>query len=391
MTLKLDMLVPQLEDMGRELARSRRQDQQAVHLARDWLHRYAHHFATLATLADDHRAACPTAPLDALHQAPGCPHRYTVIGSDGSVVPPDRHAPALYYLINIGGLVFRKGSSQAPQPFHTSRLAYTRDDLYDGPRLVEGNLLDIRRDLAELRALADYAEVESRRDRDVPVVSLADGTLLLWVLEESPPEKRHARIGAYLDELDRLASIEAPIAGFISRPRYRGVLRLLWMAHLHEQGLLEAELPPEDPFPGLADRHLFADLPPGARSSLFISTAKINTFYRARNQEVLFCYLNVGQANDPEIARLEVPAWVANHPRLLDLVHAVVIDQCRVPGGYPYVLARAHEQALVTTRERRHLEGMVVAALIRQGIVPRPSRKARLKELTGSPQRRHRL
>jgi len=223
------------------------------------------------------------------------------------------------------------------------------------------------------------------------VIALADGTLLLWVLEESPPEKRQARIGAYLDEMDRFASIGAPIAGFISRPRYRGVLRLLWMAHLHEQGQLESGLPPEDPFPGLADRQLFADLPAGTRTGLFISTAKINAFYRARNHEVLFCYLNVGQANDPEIARLEVPSWVANRPRLLDLVHAAVLDQCRVPGGYPYVLARAHEQALVTTRERRHLEGRVVAALIRQGIVPRPSRKARLKELTGSPQRRHRL
>ena len=60
-------------------------------------------------------------------------------------------------------------------------------------------------------------------------------------------------------------------------------------------------------------------------------------------------------------------------------------------GGYPYVLARAHELALISTDERRDLEEMVTAALRRQGLDPRPSEKAWQKELTGGAKRRHHL
>jgi len=390
-SLKLEMLVPQLEEMGREFASRQKHHTAALDQARDWLHRYADKWKTLAPLAGNYRVASPTRNLDAIHPAPARPERLTVIGSDGSVVPPNRHGPALYYLINVGGLVFRTGSGETPQAFHSSRLGYSRSDLYDGARLVEGNLLDVRRDQAELLALADYVEGEHQANPDIPMVALADGTLLLWVMEESPPEKRQARFTAYLDELDRFAALQTPIVGFISRPRYRGVLRLLWLADLQERGALGAELPADDPLQGLTDRDLFAGLPAGARTSLYISTARVNAIYQARRHQVHFCYLNVGRTNDPEIARLELPEWVAARDDLLDLAHAAVVDQCRVPGGYPYVLARAHEQAVVTTEERRHLEGLVVGALIRQGMIPRPSRKARMKELTGSAWRRHHL
>jgi NurA-like 5'-3' nuclease len=60
-------------------------------------------------------------------------------------------------------------------------------------------------------------------------------------------------------------------------------------------------------------------------------------------------------------------------------------------GGYPYVLARAHELALISTDERRDLEEMVVGALRRRGLDPRPSEKAWQKGLTGGAKRRHRL
>ena len=56
------------------------------------------------------------------------------------------------------------------------------------------------------------------------------------------------------------------------------------------------------------------------------------------------------------IGELEMPEWVATggdeHGPWLDLVHAVLLDQCEKGGGYPIVLQEAHERAVVRTREK---------------------------------------
>jgi hypothetical protein len=96
----------------------------------------------------------------------------------------------------------------------------------------------------------------------------------------------------------------------------------------------------------------------------------------ARGHEIWFFYLNTGA----DLARVEVPEWVACNARQLDLVHAVVYDQCRFNNGYPYVLTRADEQAIILSEEREVLEGMIVQAMARHGLpYPELSRKAQQK------------
>jgi NurA-like 5'-3' nuclease len=85
---------------------------------------------------------------------------------------------------------------------------------------------------------------------------------------------------------------------------------------------------------------------------------------------------------------VETPRWVAGDSASLDLLHAAVYEQCRVTGGYPYVLARAHELAVIGGQEREEFEAMITAAMLRNNITPAPSEKARLKQLmTGSRRR----
>jgi hypothetical protein len=100
-----------------------------------------------------------------------------------------------------------------------------------------------------------------------------------------------------------------------------------------------------------------------------------------------FFYLNVGDENQTEIARVEAPGWVCGNPDLLNRLHGAVMAQCRLVTPYPYVLARAHELAVITTDERRQLESFVEAALLRHGIRGQPSQKAFLKSLTGGAKR----
>ena len=72
-----------------------------------------------------------------------------------------------------------------------------------------------------------------------------------------------------------------------------------------------------------------------------------------------FYYLNAGA----EMARVEVPAWVAESPELLELSHAMLIDQCRKGHGYPIAISEAHEQAVVTTKDREEFQLMLEGAL----------------------------
>jgi len=89
-------------------------------------------------------------------------------------------------------------------------------------------------------------------------------------------------------------------------------------------------------------------------------------------------YLNTGS----ELARIEVPQWVALRGDLVDLVHAVIIEQCQLNNGYPYVLTRADEQAIVLGEERLALETMIGRAMARHGLPPPElSRKAQQKQI----------
>jgi hypothetical protein len=385
LTLELSKVSSQVEAMGRALAAQEQAQGSLLRLARRWLSDYAESFPRLGELTE-YSAARPTEePPQATYPLPPHPQQVTIVAADGSAIQPDRHGVALYYLINIGSIVFRHGSGERPHTRSLPHIAYERDHLYEGRRLVQGNLLDVRRDTAELCELADLAEME----KGGPVVALADGTLSLWVLEGIPPELRQQKVVGYLRHLARLRARQVAVGAFVSRPRYGEVVGLLHLADL-EARLGRGQLTPEkfaaNPLEGLADRHLFSFLAPGERSALFVSPPQDKVEYG--EHQIHFFYLNVGTDREAEIARVETPRWVAGDSASLDLLHAAVYEQCRVTGGYPYVLARAHELAVIGGQEREEFEAMITAAMLRNNITPAPSEKARLKQLmTGSRRR----
>jgi hypothetical protein len=216
--------------MGKEFAARERQFDDLVVLARRWLARYADQGARLRHPARAIRAAIPTGEsLDAVHPLPATPERFTVAAADGSQIQPNPHGVALYYLINVGSLVYRHGSGKAPEPHSEPSLGYAEADLYENGHLVNGNLLDVRRDLAEIACLADLCAVEPPG----PTVALVDGTLVLWVLEErSSQEWRRSKVTDYLDQLTRIRQAGAVVAAFVSRPRRAEVTKLLYLASL---------------------------------------------------------------------------------------------------------------------------------------------------------------
>lgn len=379
MTLDLTRLSRAAGEMGRALARQEQEFGSRVAAARQWMEEFAESGLSLQEAAAEAGAAIPTSePLNTVVACPPVPQRFTVIGADGSAIGPDRHSLALYHLINIGSLVFRHGSGEAPEARSIPTLAFQDEDLYEGELLVSGNLLDVRRDCAEIAHLADLVEAEPPG----PTLALVDGTLILWVLDDLPAAGRKEKIASYLRQMERIREKGAALAAFISRPRHTEVGKLLHLAQVGGDPVRARD--EKNPLGRIPDRTLFASLPPGARSALFISPSGINrNSYAPAGHEIWFFYLNVAaEGREPIIARVEIPRWVAENPEALSLTHAGIVAQCRILGGFPYVLARADELAYISGPEREQLEEMVGNALMSAGIIPAPSPKAYYKGLT---------
>src|SRR5207244_12151569 len=72
------------------------------------------------------------------------------------------------------------------------------------------------------------------------------------------------------------------------------------------------------------------------------------SWYESEGHEIGFFYLNV----EGEIARIELPLWMAEEPERLGLLHALLVRQARSGPSYPLVLQEAHEQAVISTTDR---------------------------------------
>jgi NurA-like 5'-3' nuclease len=113
------------------------------------------------------------------------------------------------------------------------------------------------------------------------------------------------------------------------------------------------------------------------RSKAFLrpTEPKQPLWYEAEGHTVTFFYLRV----DDEIARVELPCWLAARREGVDLLHAVLVDQCSKGFGYPVALQEAHEQAVITTVDRRSFAALLERAVAESGIAPAGSAKSRSK------------
>ena len=321
---------------------------------------------------------------------PAHPVRANVIAADGSQIYPDRHGVSLYYLINTGSIVFRYGLDEAPRTASTPEVFYEDADLYeeDGGQ-IPSVMIDAERDLRELGELARLAPAEAAA---APSLALLDNGLLLYIALQTQNQRLvDDFLRDYLTQLDALKASGAAVAGVVDRPRAASVVRLLRLACLKPEEITEAELRRLGPFQHITDALLFGFLQPGQRSALFVNASPANEDqYRPRGQTIYFFYLNAGRPGKAALLRVEVPEWVAKDAVKLNLAHAGIVEQCRVSDGFPYVLMRAHELAVVTVAERREFDQMIAGALIRQGLSPSVSQKAQGKAWTGGAKRRYR-
>ncbi len=317
------------------------------------------------------RIPCPALPIE----------ESVLVAVDGSQITPDRHAAVLYYLIQVGGLIFRYNGN-APLPFSEAELHFEESDLLNSQGLLITSELGMRRTVAEMAYLAHLTAVAEESSPPLPVIALTDGPLL-WPYTGQSKEEENA-LPAYFTALTALREAGGLPAGFIERPGGSPLLELLWASRLTAEGTPIHK--GEAPLRALTDHELMTYfLSPGERSSWLERPSAMNARHSRHGHPIWFCYLNVGEVDYPVIARIEVPQW-ACRDGWIDRLHAILIHQARVLHGNPYVLARAHELALVTSQDKAALEALLQRQLFERGIVARTSEKARQKAYLGGRQ-----
>jgi len=332
--------------------------------------------------------AIPTGDtMGAAYSAPVPLPPFSVVATDGSNVPPDRHSPVRFYVLNIGRATLTYGTNPDADLQAVTHLAYREEDLYLNPGRehvpVEGARLGTKMAVAELQALSGAV-----REAQPPVVGLLDGSLILWGLQNEERSVQAAFLGEYLSALDKFREADIPLVSYISYPGGQDVANSLRVSLCqgHPTRCDSCTLPPPEQelcqFLGtVRDRQIFFGLlNAGQRSDIYESTSAILDRYGGHR--IQFYYLH----NGDEIVRLEAPQWVMRDGGQPDLVHGLVLDQCRRSGGYPSyppVLQEAHEQAVISTGERELVEEMVAKALAARGMVYVRSAKESSKRRRG--------
>ena len=312
------------------------------------------------------------------------PRDYCVASVDGSHIDVDRHIPVRCYLINIGGCLITYGPQPDAWLFSRPRLYAEEAELYitgatgDSKEAVavQGALVGLKRAAEEFKELACVVE---KAPPERPVLALIDGSLIIWGLAGRgyQPFVRDALLGGgLLPALDKLREISCSralaVAAYISLPQATEVVNTLRLYLCHADAgdcrrsctSHRSSREPCDLVNGFLDRHLFQELlEPGERSSVYRTDSSISRDFYGPHK-VHFYYLNTGD----EIARIELPQWVATDERLLALSHALILDQCRRGQGYPAAIAESHEQAVVTGPDRNAFKQLLEDALYRESL-----------------------
>ena len=332
---------------------------------------------------------------------PSPPGDWMAVSVDGSHIDVDRHLPLRCYLINLGGCSLTYGANPDCQFFSEPTLATGDSDLYlrpdDGSYAetpISGALLGALRTVREVERLADAVEASPP---GAPILALLDGTLAFWDIQRGSYPRYvvealvNDRLRGALGRLREASLCQRPVAlaAYTSRPQtteVAGAVRAcLCVSNPTECtrrcSARRSDLTQCDSAAGFDDRELFdALLEQGHRSPLYQTGRRASHFaldLAVGTEWSRFYYVNSGA----EVARVEVPDWVAEDPELLALGHSMLAKQCELGLGYPVVISEAHEQAVISGRDREEFRKLTLMLMEKNGLPTPESAKTVSKRL----------
>ncbi|WP_026731929.1 DNA double-strand break repair nuclease NurA [Fischerella sp. PCC 9605] len=360
--------------------------------------------------------ATPLEPLNTCIEIPVPPKVHTVLATDGSQIAPNHHEIAYCYLLNIGRVVLHYGQNKHPILDSLPEIFYRAEDLYVsrqwGIRTEEW--MSFCRTASEATVLAELAcslkeEGEKGREGEggklggeerekgrggemnnskfpplphsstpaltitpsrIPTLAMVDGSLIYWFLEQLPSDARDRILPPILQAWRQMRDAQIPLMGYLSASRNieaMNFLRLLACPHPVPDCMSfcpnQMEKVACKVFEALRDTTLWAtQLKPGQRGPLWRSNARILDLYE--DLQIYFCYVHVGA----EIARIEVPAWVAENTSVFDESLGLMLAQVQKGYGYPVAIAEAHNQAVVRGGDKARFFALLERQMIKAGL-----------------------
>ncbi|MFE4104974.1 DNA double-strand break repair nuclease NurA [Almyronema epifaneia] len=359
--------------------------------------------------------ATPVEPLATRSPVPLAASAHSVIATDGSQIAPSHHEIAYCYLINVGRIGLHYGQGRHPLLDSLPEVIYRSEDLQVSRQwgISTEEWMGYRRTVAEAVVLAELAqslkkaEVAASGDRPqpgnpeaktdvqaaqthpetpgqqlsflpptaqsaaaIPQLAMVDGSLIYWFLEPLPAAARDRILQPILAAWEQLYQARIPLVGYLSASRSGEGLNFLklescpyaepnCLSHCADR----RDQPPCQVFEPLRDVALWSTLlQPGQRSPLWRSAAEILSEYG--HHTIYFCYLHVGA----EVARVEMPRWVAEDAALLTAALSITLAQVQKGYGYPVALAEAHNQAVVRGGDRARFFALLEQQMIRAGL-----------------------
>jgi hypothetical protein len=302
-------------------------------------------------------------PFHTIVAAPAPPSSYSLLGIDGSQIVPSRHQAVPFGLINVGWIGVDHGSGRVPWTGKRSHIIPFAAMFNHYGSLISDTEVDLQRDLAERTLIPQLFAGESQGLR----IALSDGSLEV----HRSREDMHAapRIEEQLARLETLfAQKQILHAGYIDKPGSAMLSRMLAIGQLKD-------INPESVSAAMrslptTDLELFQEhlKRPGERSAVFEIISKRPRGGSSELPQRVFCfYICLGQDEldgSPILARVEFAHWIAQQSALIAALHAVVFADTQVTPlhPFPYVLTRAHEEAVIGRNEAAAIEKMLAQA-----------------------------
>ena len=394
MPIDYQQIYAKIQEIGKGARERKKTLEERRSKARELLAAYASELDVLRSKVDaakavDQNIRCAS-PLDetlaSSYPPPASVKEATLIAADGSQINPDRHAAVQFGLINVGAIIMKLNSGEAPEIATESELLFGDDLLPNGIPMSDG-MVALQRDLKERTKLEQLS-----KGIKGTVITFTDGPIELWGAKGEDAQSYADFIQRYLTILSRLQTRGVTTAGYVDKPSADLVVRLLEIATADQEQI--QKLREFHPLRGVSDRWLYGErenplLPPGHRSAVFKIQSSSDKNYKGV-LELHFFYLNVGTQGHPWPVRVEIPRWVVDDREKLDLLHGVLVEQCRMMGSrpYPYLLHRAHETAVVKNEEKQQIEQMLAMELRKNNEdVDDGSYKQSAKDLQGRTRR----
>ena len=266
-------------------------------------------------------------PADAVYPISG--DSLSVVGVDGSQIYPDPMQPVQWAYLQA--LAYSVGNDPVTQCDYIDLegLALGVIHRYDLPEDLLPHSRELKAQIDYQRSILEMKTAVKTLEFLPGRIILMDMPLVVWPPSSNSSFQKKTLLNQFYSLLNRLHGY--PVAGVISSPTSSYLQQMLTLVNQDSQTSHKKCF--------FQDRFLLMDyLQPGERTALFELGGVGNDMASTHQASIYFFYLCI---NDYEIARIEIPAWVAKDRQMVAQIHASIY-QDSLALGYSHALSMAH-------------------------------------------------